>query len=262
MGVKQSMEKFLSATMLMPLLHNQEYAEQLIARFLKASDHQKQRIIEDASELNQKPIIKEFHWPTRATKIKNKLRHYEGCATATETVLERTGFRKREVKMDMSLIRDIEGRFEFILQRDEDSGYIVSCKVAEKLRGMGLFSTMVGAITRYCFYQLGLKSVSGSARPPRTEPQFDWRCVREPYRANFETGEMIKLTKLHKLWLSQKYAVHGKVVGEDDPEGFAILNKKYLSELPEEEFISLDQHHPKSKENSFVYLMGKKEVTV
>ena len=164
--------------------------------------------------------------------------------------------------MDMSLIRDIEGRFEFVFQCDADSGYIVSCKVAEKLRGMGLFSTMVGAITRYCFYQLGLKSVSGSARPPRTEPQFDWRCVREPYRANFETGEMIKLTKLHKLWLSQKYAVHGKLVGEDDPEGFAILNKKYLSELPEEEFISLDQHHPKSKENSFVYLMGEKEVTL
>jgi hypothetical protein len=256
------MEKFLSATMLMPLLHNQEYAEQLITKFLKASDHQKQRIIEDASELNQKPLIKEFHWPTRATKTKNKLRHYEGCATATEAVLARTGFRKKEVTMDMSLIRDIEGRFEFILQRDEDSAYIVACKVTEKLRGKGLFSTMVGAMTRYCFNELGLKSVSGSARPPRTEPQSDWRCVREPYRANFETGEMVKLTKLHKLWLSQPYAVHGKVVGEDDPEGFAILNKKYLSELPEEEFISLDHHHPKSKENSFVYLMGEKEVTV
>ena len=85
------MEKFLSATMLMPLLINQEYAEQLIDRFLKASDHQKQKIIEDASELNQKPVIKKFHFPTKATKTKNKLRHYEGYATATETVLERLG---------------------------------------------------------------------------------------------------------------------------------------------------------------------------
>jgi hypothetical protein len=251
------MEKFLSAMQLMPSLHNQEFAEQLIARFLKASDHQKQRIIEDASELNQKPIIKEFYWPTRATKTKNKLRHYEGCATATETVLERTGFRKREVKMDMSLIRDIEGRFEFILQRDEDSGYIVSCKVAEKLRGMGLFSTMVGSITRYCFNQLGLKSVSGSARPPRTEPQSDWRCVREPYRASFETGEMVKLTKLHKLWLSMPYAVHSKVIGTEDTEGFALLNKKFLAELPTDQLVELDDYHPKKTKDSFVSLLGR-----
>jgi hypothetical protein len=262
MSVTQSMEKFLSATMLMPLLINQEYAEQLIARFLKASDHQKQRIIEDASELNQKPIIKEFHFPKKATKTKNKLRHYEGYAMATETVLERTGFRKREVKMDMSLIRDIEGRFEFILQRDEDSGYIVSCKVAEKLRGMGLFSTMVGSITRYCFNDLGLRSVSGSARPPRTEPQSDWRCVREPYRANFETGKEVTLTRLHQLWLSQPYAVHSRALGVDDDDGFALLSPRHLTSLPIDEIANLDKYHPKKEENSFVYLMGEKEVTL
>ena len=244
--------------MLMPLLHNQEYAEQLIARFLKASDHQKQRIIEDASELNQKPIIKEFHWPTRATKTKNKLRHYEGHATATETVLERTGFRKREVKMDMSLIRDIEGRFEFILQCDEDSGYIVACKVTPELRGKGLFSTMVGAITRYCFNELGLRSVSGSARPPRTEPDMDWRCERTSYRTNFKSGEEVILTRLHQLWLSQPYAVHSRVLGIDDEDGFALLSPKHLAGLPIDEIANLDKYHPKKEENSFVYLMGKK----
>ena len=93
------MEKFLSATMLMPLLINQEFAEQLIDRFLKASDHQKQKIIEDASELNQKPIVQEFHFPTKATKTKNKLRHFKGYATATETVLGKAGFIKKEVEM-------------------------------------------------------------------------------------------------------------------------------------------------------------------
>ncbi|MDB4735409.1 hypothetical protein OAF39_00200 [Akkermansiaceae bacterium] len=102
------MEKFLSATMLMPLLINQEFAEQLIDRFLKASDHQKQKIIEDASELNQKPIVQEFHFPTKATKTKNKLRHFKGYATATETVLGKAGFIKKEVEMEMSLIEDIE----------------------------------------------------------------------------------------------------------------------------------------------------------
>jgi hypothetical protein len=246
----------------MPLIEKQKYGGELLVKFLNSSDYTKQSILTQAAKLQAKPVIKEFHWPTRATKTKNKLRHYEGHATATETVLERTGFRKREVKMDMSLIRDIEGRFEFILQRDEDSGYIVSCKVAEKLRGMGLFSTMVGSITRYCFNQLGLKSVSGSARPPRTEPQSDWRCVREPYRSNFETGKEVKLTKLHKLWLSMPYAVHSKVIGVDDEDGFALLSPKHLASLPIDEIANLDKYHPKKEENSFVYLMGKKEVTV
>ena len=242
----------------MPLLINQEFAEQLIERFLKASDHQKQKIIEDASELNQKPIIKEFHFPTKATKTKNKLRHYEGYATATETVLERTGFRRKEVTMEMSLIEDIEGRFEFILQCDEHSGYIVACKVTPELRGKGLFSTMVGGISRYCFNELGLRSVSGSARPPRDEANKDWRCDRVSYRRNFETGEMVELTKLHRLWLSQKYAVHGKVLGSDEAESFALLNPKYLSDLPKEELISLDEHHPKCEENTFIHLIEQK----
>ena len=246
----------------MPLIEKQKYGGELLVKFLNSSDYTKQSILTQAAKLQAKPVIKEFHWPTRATKIKNKLRHYEGCATATETVLERTGFRKREVKMDMSLIKDIEGRFEFILQSDEDSGYIVACKVAEKLRGMGLFSTMVGAITRYCFNQLGLKSVSGSARPPRTEPQSDWRCVREPYRASFETGKEVTLTRLHQLWLSQPYAVHSRVLGVDDEDGFALLSPKHLASLPIDEIANLDKYHPKKEENSFVYLMGKKEVTV
>ncbi|MDC0277262.1 hypothetical protein OAK56_00350 [bacterium] len=252
------MEKFLSATMLCPLLINQEYAEQLIDRFLKASDHQKQKIIEDASELNQKPIVQEFHFPTKATKTKNKLRHFKGYATATETVLGKAGFIKKEVEMEMSLIEDIEGRFEFILQCDEDSGYIVACKVAKKFRGKGLFGDMVGAITRYCFNELELRSVSGTASPPRTEPEKDWRCDRVAYRKNFETGEMVELTKLHKLWLSQKYAVHGKVLGSEEAESFALLNPKYLSDLPKEELISLDEHHPKCEENTFIHLIEQK----
>ena len=244
--------------MLCPLLINQEFAEQLIDRFLKASDHQKQKIIEDASELNQKPIVQEFHFPTKATKTKNKLRHFEGYATATETVLGKAGFIKREIKMEMSLIKDIERRFEFILQCDEDSGYIVACKVTPELRGKGLFPTMVGAITRYAFSELGLRSVSGSARPPRDEANKDWRCVREPYRTNFKSGEEVILTRLHQLWLSQPYAVHSRVLGIDDEDGFALLSPKHLAGLPIDEIANLDKYHPKKEENSFVYLMEQK----
>ena len=100
--------------------------------------------------------------------------------------------------------------------------------------------------------------MSGSARPPRTEPQSDWRCVREPYRANFETGKEVTLTRLHQLWLSQPYAVHSRVLGVDDEDGFALLSPKHLASLPIDEIANLDKYHPKKEENSFVYLMGKK----
>lgn len=251
------MKKFYSATMLLPLLQGQKYVEPLVQRFLNASDIQKERILEQATELNKKPVIKEFHFPAKATKTKNKLRHYEGFATATETILDRTGFRQREVKMEMSLIKDLAGRFQFILQSDKDSGYIVACKVTKDHRGRGLFPTMVESITNYCFNELNLRSVSGTASPPRTEPQNDWRCEKIPYRKNFETGKMVELTRLHTLWLNQKFAVHSKVIGVDEAEGFAILNPAYLSDLPKEELISLDEHHPKSAENTFVNLLER-----
>ena len=69
---------------------------------------------------------------------------------------------------------------------------------------------------------------------------------------------MVELTKLHRLWLSQKYAVHGKVLGSDEAESFALLNPKYLSDLPKEELISLDEHHPKIAENTFIHLIEQK----
>ena len=248
---------------ILPHLKGQDHAEKLVQRFLKASQFEQERIIRKAPRLQMSPSLDEFHFPESKTHETKNLDLFSGTGSASKVVINSRGDLV-DVDVEISLVKavDKQGRFQFVIQEEDTAAFIVVCKVIPKFRGKGLFSTMVGAITRYCFNELGLKSVSGSARPPRTEPQSDWRCVREPYRANFETGEMVKLTKLHKLWLSQKYAVHGKLVGEDDPEGFAILNKKYLSELPEEEFISLDQHHPKSKENSFVYLMGEKEVTL
>jgi hypothetical protein len=116
---------------------------------------------------------------------------------------------------------------------------------------------MVESITRYAFDELGLRSVSGTASPPRTEPENDWRCEKIPYRRNFETGKMVELTRLHTLWLNQKFAVHSKVIGVDEAEGFALLNPAYLSDLPKEELISLDEHHPKSAENTFVNLLER-----
>ncbi|MGC6458993.1 MAG: GNAT family N-acetyltransferase [Akkermansiaceae bacterium] len=251
------MRKFYSATMLLPLLKGQKNVEPLVHRFLNASDIQKERILEQATELTKKPVIKDFHFPTEATKTKNNLRHYDGYATATQTVLERADFRKKEIKMEMSLLKEVAGRFQFILQSGKDGGHIVACKVAKNHRGKGLFATMVEAMTKYAFDDLGLRSLTGTASPPRTEPENDWRCDKVAYRQNFETGEIVELTKLHKLWLSQKYAVHGKVVGSDEAESFALLNPKFLSDLPMEELVFLDDHHPKSEENTFVKLLGR-----
>lgn len=252
------MNNFLYPASLIPLLKDQKYADRLLKRFIISPDWDKKRILQKAQELNQGPRIEQFQFPKAPNQITKELRIFEGKAHANETVLGPEGFENKRVEFEVLKAADIAGRFEFVIQEIGDSGAIVVCKVTPELRGKGLFPTMVGAITRHCFNELKLRSVSGSARPPRTEPERDWRCDRVSYRRNFETGEMVELTKLHRLWLSQKYAVHGKVLGSDEAESFALLNPKYLSDLPKEELISLDEHHPKSEENTFIHLMEQK----
>ena len=252
------MNNFLYPASLIPLLKDQKYADRLLKRFIISPDWDKKRILQKAQELNQGPRIDQFQFPKAPNQITKELRIFDGQAYANETVLGPEGFENIRVEFEVLKAVDTAGRFEFVIQEIGDSGAIVVCKVTPELRGKGLFPTMVGAITRYAFSELGLRSVSGTARPPRTEPEEDWRCDRVSYRRNFETGEMVELTKLHRLWLSQKYAVHGKVLGSDEAKSFALLNPKYLSDLPKEELISLDEHHPKKEENSFVYLMDQK----
>jgi hypothetical protein len=90
----------------------------------------------------------------------------------------------------------------------------------------------------------------------------DWRCERTSYRTNFKNGEEVILTRLHQLWLSQRYAVHSRVLGIDDEDGFALLSPKHLAGLPIDEIANLDKYHPKKEENSFAYLMGQKGVAL
>ena len=243
---------------ILPHLKEQDHAEKLVQRFLKASQFEQERIIRKAPRLQMSPSLDEFHFPESKTHETKNLDLFSGTGSASKVVINSRGDLV-DVDVEISLVKavDKQGRFLFIIQEEDTAAFIVVCKVFPKFRGKGLFSTMVGAITRYCFNELGLKSVSGSARPPRTEPQSDWRCVREPYRASFETGEMVKLTKLHKLWLSMPYAVHSKVIGTEDTEGFALLNKKFLAELPTDQLVELDDYHPKKTKDSFVSLLGR-----
>ena len=244
---------------ILPHLKGQDHAEKLVQRFLKASQFEQERIIRKAPRLQMSPSLDEFHFPESKTDETKNLDLFSGTGSASKVVINSRGDLV-DVDVEISLVKavDKQGRFLFIIQEEDTAAFIVVCKVIPKFRGKGLFSTMVGAMTRYCFNELGLKSVSGSARPPRTEPQSDWRCVREPYRANFETGKEVTLTRLHQLWLSQPYAVHSRVLGVDDEDGFALLSPKHLASLPIDEIANLDKYHPKKEENSFVYLMGKK----
>ena len=256
------MNNFLYPASLIPLLKDQKYADRLLKRFIISPDWDKRRILQKAQELQQGPRIEQFQFPKAPNQITKDLRIFDGQAYANETVLGPEGFENKRVEFEVLKAADIAGRFEFVIQEIGDSGAIVVCKVAKKFRGKGLFGDMVGAIADYCFKNLGLRSVSGSARPPSTEPDMDWRCERTPYRTNFKNGEEVILTKLHQLWLSQRYAVHSRILGIDDEDGFALLSPKHLAGLPIDEIANLDKYHPKKEENSFGYLMGQKGATL
>ena len=252
------MNNFLYPASLIPLLKDQKYADRLLKRFIISPDWDKRRILQKAQELQQGPRIEQFQFPKSPNHRTKELRIFDGKAYANETVLGPEGFENIRVELDVLKAVDTAGRFEFVIQEIGDSGAIVVCKVTPELRGKGLFPTMVGAITKYCFNKLQLRSVSGSARPPSTEPDMDWRCERTSYRTNFKNGEEVILTKLHQLWLSQRYAVHSRILGIDDEDGFALLSPKHLAGLPIDEIANLDKYHPKKEENSFVYLMRQK----
>jgi len=255
-------QEYTSPARLIPLIKNEQYGNRLVKKFLLSNDWDKKRILQKAQELNQGPRIEQFQFPKAPNQITKELRIFDGKAYANETVLGPEGFENIRVELDVLKAVDIAGRFEFIIQEIGDSGCIVVCKVAQKFRGKGLFGDMVGAIADFCFNKLQLRSVSGSARPPSTEPDMDWRCERTPYRTNFKTGEEVILTRLHQLWLSQPYAVHSRVLGIDDEDGFALLSPKHLAGLPIDEIANLDKYHPKKEENSFAYLMRQKGVAL
>jgi hypothetical protein len=251
------MNPHLSGVKLMPLIQKQKYGEELLVKFLNSADYKKRTLLTQAAKLQERPVLKTFHWPI-SSQTKNRSKIFHGHATAIETVLERTGFRDKEIRLEMTKVMDFAGRWEFIMQSNEERGHLVSCSISNKLRRQGLFKKMVAAITAYAFNELKLKSVTGRAAPPINEPTQDWRTEEITYRKNFQTGEEIKTTRLHLIWLRQPYALHSRMIGEEDDAGFALLNPKHLLTLPIEEIAELDKFHPKQKKDSFVSLLERR----
>ena len=251
------MNPHLSGVKLMPLIKNQKYGEELLIKFLNSGDHKRQNLLTQAAKLQERPVLKKFHWPL-SSETKNRSRIFHGHATALETVLERDGFREKEVRLEMTKVMDLAGRWEFIIQSNEERGHLVSCSISNKLRGQGLFKKMVAAITAYAFNELKLKCLMGRAAPPRNEATKDWRTEEITYRKNFETGEEIKTTRLHLIWLRQPYALHSKMIGEEDDAGFCLLNPTFLLSLPTEEIADMDKFHPKKKKDSFASLLERR----
>jgi hypothetical protein len=115
---------------------------------------------------------------------------------------------------------------------------------------------MVASIRSYCFEELEVNTISGNARPPRDEKGKDWRQEMVEYRKNFTTGEPVKLSRLHRLWLEQPYSIHGAIIGSDDAESFAILNPAHLKGFSKDDYIEWDETCPKqNKQNTFLELM-------
>lgn len=250
-------------TQLLPYLKGQKHAEKLIKKFIRASDFEKERILRTAPELQMSPILEEFHFPESKTHSTKDLDLYSGTGLANKTVINSWGeLKDEEVKFSLIKAVDKKGRFEFIIQPEETFCHLVVCKITPKFRGKGLFKKMVASIRSYCFEELEVNTISGNARPPRDENREDWRGEMVEYRKNFTTGEPVKLSRLHKIWLEQPFTIHGAIIGSGDAESFAILNPKQLQQFSKEDYKEWDETCPKEdKQNSFVELM-KQEVAV
>lgn len=251
----------ISPSQLLPHLKNQKNAEKLMQKFLRSSHFEQERILRKAPELQMSPILDEFLFPKSKTHSTKDLELYSGTGLAKKLVINSWGELKDEV-VKFSLIKavDKKGRFEFIVQPEDTFCHLVVCKVNRKFRGNGLFKKMVASIRDYCFQELEVNTISGNARPPRDEKGKDWRQEMVEYRKNFTSGEPVKLSRLHKLWLEQPFTIHGAILGSDDAESFAILNPKHLREFSKEDYKEWDETNPKEdKQNSFVELM-KQEV--
>ncbi|MDB4382838.1 hypothetical protein N9Z79_01955 [Akkermansiaceae bacterium] len=250
-------------TQLLPYLKEQKHAEKLMQKFLRASDFEKERILKKAPELQKSPILDEFLFPKSKTHSTKDLELYSGTGLAKKLVINSWGELKDEdVKFSLIKAVDKKGKFEFIVQPEDDFCHLVVCKVNRKFRGQGLFKKMVASIRSYCFEELEVNTISGNARPPRDEKGKDWRQEMIEYRKHFTTGRPVKLSRLHKLWLEQAYTIHGALIGSDDAESFAILNPRHLRQFSKEDYKEWDQICPKEdKQNSFVELM-KQEVVV
>lgn len=249
----------ISPSQLLPFLKNQKNAEKLMQKFLKSSHFEQERILRKAPELQRSPILDEFHFPESKTNSTKDLDLYSGTGLAKKTVINSWGeLKNEEVKFSLIKAVDKQEKYEFIVQPEDTYAHLVVCKVNPKFRRKGLFKVMVASIRDYCFQELEVNTISGNARPPRDENREDWRGQMVEYRKNFTTGEPVKLSRLHKLWLEQPYAIHGAMLGSDDPESFAILNPQHLREFSKEDFVEWDTTFPKEdKQNTFQELMKR-----
>lgn len=255
------MMKNFSPLQLMPFIRKEKYADRLVQKYLKASEFQQEQILEKAKLLNRGPILDEFHFPTAHTNETKDLWLFSGYGTATKTILNSNGDLKSEpVKIDQIKAVDKKNRFEFIIEPKEECAFITVCKVNQKHRGKGYFYLMAQSIRDFCFNELKVNTIVGNARPPRTENKSDWRQELVTYRNNFTTGEPVKLSRLHVLWLNEPFALHGKILGSEDAESFAFLNPEQLKEFSVEDFEEWDITCPKkNKANTFKELMCGKE---
>src|SRR6056300_1063239 len=254
--------KYFSALQLMPHLKNQEYGNQLAARFLKSNEYQQERILENAKLLDSAPQLNEFHFPKTSTNETKDLLLFEGYGDAEKMTLLPSGeFKNKKIKIPQLKATDKQGRFEFIIEHKEDCAFITICKVTLKHRGKGYFYLMAQGIRDYCFNELKVNTIVGNARPPRTESGPDWRTELVTYRNNFTNGKPVQLTRLHVLWLNEPLALHGKILGSDDAESFCFLNPDKLAQFTADEFAEWDRICPKKNtRNSFTSLLKGKEV--
>lgn len=207
------------------------------------------RLRENKIKLSEPPKIKELKSFKRLddSRVPSGYKLFKGVALATEWVGPVTNPWIDEINLEIFKLESTTDSFELVWEWvDGDAGNLIKVQIDPK--DQGNFFTLqrhLDICGKYLFKECGFSSFVGRAAELMDDVgvkgESDWRSKRVPWRRHRKTGEMIKITALHKMWLHCRWVVPFAMFNKNaTEEQIAWLNPWKLSEMSEEELESLD----------------------
>jgi len=166
----------------------------------------------------------------------------------------------------MMWCEDVDERFKFVIESQDDFALLTIAEVNPNLQGQGLFSELVAAIRLVCFDHYNYKGVKGRAAIPQTT----LFSQEDPARADFSTkagddwrSEFLQTeksdetakhtTKLFDVWCRRRLVYPSvalsEMAGDDE---FVMLSEKIARKLDNETMFGLEESYPKASNQLFV----------
>lgn len=209
----------------------------------------RENLIKNKKLLDQPPAIKSFKF----TKLLNDpdfpdgYELHKGKAKATKWTGSVSNPFQIEVELPVYRIRSKTDTFQMIYEElGEDYGSLT--KVQWEAEDQGHFFKLqkhLDIIGKYLFKSCGFKSFVARADLLNDDigvrGEEDWRWKRTDWRRHRRTGKMIRLTRLHVMWLHMRWMVPYAMFNTDArEEEIAWLSPYTLAEMSDEDLIGLD----------------------